>query len=303
MRFFAQYKLGRYVASGSILMIFPGNRHSRAFTLIELLVVIAIIAILVALLLPALSVAKEQGRRAKCINNLKQLNLTWHLYADDYSDRVARNGQKDPQIADGKPLWVPGIEHPNTFGFTNTSILLDPAVSSFAPYLRSPEIYICPTDRRATYVLADSASQRRARPPRNRSFSMNVYVGPSESTLPYTSTNVTVFEKTSDFARGSAADVFLFQDVNPGSICMPAFIVRIPGMRGESGAGLFHFPASHHNRSGDLSFADGHVETRRWRDPNTMLQAGPGGFLLHWAHPADNKDLAWLREKTSFSPR
>jgi prepilin-type N-terminal cleavage/methylation domain-containing protein/prepilin-type processing-associated H-X9-DG protein len=275
-------------------------RRRLGFTLIELLVVIAIIAILAALLLGALSQAKEQGRRAKCMNNLRQLHLAWQLYQDDNSDRLALNGSKDPTTLEFDPLWVPGREHPNLDAFTNNATLLDSKIASFAPYIRSVETYLCPTDRRQTYVLADTISQRKSRLPRNRSYSMNAYVGTTFSIAAYISTNGAVFNKGGDFARTSPAGIFLFQDVNPGSICMPAFVVRIPGMRGDSSEGLFHFPASHHNRSGDLSFADGHVETHKWRDPNTLSQAGPGGFLLHWTQPGDNKDIPWLRQHTTF---
>jgi len=276
-----------------------GANRACGFTLIELLVVIAIIAILASLLLVALSQAKEQGRKAKCISNLKQIGLAWQLYADDANDRLARNGEKDPDIIDGEPLWVPGTEHPNLNGFTNKSHYLDSKVSLFANYIKSPEVYLCPSDNRLTYALADTMEQRRSRPRRNRSYSMNIYMGTMPAMQWYLSTNAVWFEKSSDFSRGSPSDMFVFQDVNPGSICMPAFIVRVPGAS-EKFEGMFHFPGSHHNRSGDLSFADGHVETHRWRDSRTAQQAGPGGFLIHWTHPGDNADLPWLREKSSF---
>ena len=82
--------------------------NPNAFTLIELLVVIAIIAILAAMLLPALSKAKEKGKRVQCINNLRQLAIACHSYASDSSDKLIQARQGQVQLAINPPdreLW------------------------------------------------------------------------------------------------------------------------------------------------------------------------------------------------------
>lgn len=66
----------------------PSGSRWAAFTLIELLVVIAIIAILAAMLLPALSQAKQKASRVACLNNMKQLTIAWTLYSGDYNDYI-----------------------------------------------------------------------------------------------------------------------------------------------------------------------------------------------------------------------
>src|SRR4051794_21830462 len=105
------------------------KRCGRGFTLIELLVVIAIIAILAAMLLPALSRAKAAARRIQCINNQKQLATTWVLYTGDNNERMPVNGHNDPP-SPNNPLWVQGNFF-NPQDNTNYSLILDPRYALF----------------------------------------------------------------------------------------------------------------------------------------------------------------------------
>ncbi len=266
--------------------ILPQTRRA-AFTLIELLVVIAIIAILASLLFPTLAAAKQQAHRIKCLNNQKQLALTWVLYSTDSNENLVRNGAQAGAPPREK-LWVAGDYHNFLPAFTNDVYLLDPRYAAFAPYLASKSIYKCPSDK-TTYVMS------RGKPsPQIRSYSLNLYLGPTSSMDRHLSSRYRPFQKATDIP--APASTFTFQDLTPQNLCTPAFVVLMPGRANDA---FFHLPATHHKRGGVVSFADGHSEAHRWRDPRTFRTAALGVKIGHNVFSPKNTDLTWIQERTS----
>ena len=259
------------------------QRARAAFTLIELLVVIAIIAILAALLLPALAKAKAQGKRIQCINNQRQLAVTWQLYVADNLDWVPANGRLDPPTTAQK-FWVQGA-FVNPQASISNKFILDPQYALFADYLKTIRVYVCPTDHAMVKIGGEQY-------PKLRSYSLNAYVGwtgPWDSRL---ASGYWVFKKHSHMVSRMPAGTFLFADVQPDSICWPYFGVK---MDMDS---FFNFPGSSHNRAAVVSFSDGHVETHRWVDART-IKAYSANYHNHNEPSAGNKDLVWLRERTT----
>jgi prepilin-type N-terminal cleavage/methylation domain-containing protein/prepilin-type processing-associated H-X9-DG protein len=258
----------------------------RAFTLIELLVVIAIIAILAALLLPALSGAKASAHRVQCISNLRQLSIAWYLYSSDNVGLLPANGYVID--AGSAQLWVQGSEHIHPEFFTNLNCLLDSRQSLFAAYVQNPKVYKCPSDRSEPNIFGTVYKK-------TRSYSLNAYFGwqfPTDDEK--TSSTAYTFLKTSDFAAFDSSQLYTFVDTAPLNLCYPAFVLFI----GNSGW-LWHRPSVEHFGSGVLAFADGHVEAHRWRDAETVKAARDGGAGdgAHFTFvPPNNPDLVWLQE-------
>ncbi len=268
---------------------------AKGFTLIELLVVIAIIAILAALLLPALAKAKTKAHGIACMSNLKQLELAHLMYPLDNADRITAPGNSRDERYQWVGGWL-GWPGPYPSDNTNLAMIMNPTNSWFAPYLQSAGVYKCPAD--LSQITLGGRKYARV-----RSMSMSQAMGgpgewlPPGSSMVSQQTRYKTFYKTADFAAPGPAQLYVLLDEHPDSINAGGFANMM--VENPSAARIIDYPASYHNRAGGISFADGHAEIRKWRDPRTVQPVKFRDMQLNVAS-ANNQDMIWLSDRTSI---
>ncbi|HEX5220747.1 MAG TPA: prepilin-type N-terminal cleavage/methylation domain-containing protein [Verrucomicrobiae bacterium] len=260
-------------------MHISGLRHRRAFTLIELLVVIAIIAILAAMLLPALAKAKRKAQGIACMSNGKQLGMAYVMYAQDQND-IALPGNAYP----GVPEWVAGR-------LDLAPDALDENVVRNSPtyvYLNSTKVFRCQSDQ-AGMLFKGAVT------PRNRSYSVNGAMGRSS----FHDKNIPPFKraiKLGDITQPGPSSIFVLVDEHENSINDSHFY-PFNNLKAYENRWL-DAPSGRHGNATGFTFADGHAEIHRWIDSDVTAVRISGGVVgprnLDFLPNVGPRDHAWF---------
>jgi prepilin-type N-terminal cleavage/methylation domain-containing protein len=267
----------------------------RGFTLIELLVVIAIIAILAALLLPALNKGKLKAQGVQCLANHRQLCLAWRMYSDDNQDRLLYASDNPADASTIASTWVTGyLQWYNPQDPANWDPNHDITKSPMWPYCgQSLSIWKCPADR--SFVVVNGQAK-----PRVRSMSMNFFLGGFggwDGSGFLDTASYKLYFKQTELADPGPAKVFVFLDMRPDSIDIGNFAPCMTGWPNQPASyGFYDLPGFYHHFANGFSFADGHSETHRWRDARTTPPLLDTSNIGDEFSSPNNPDVAWLQD-------
>lgn len=275
------------------------------FTLIELLVVIAIIAILAAMLMPALNGAKLKAQGVQCMNNTKQLMLAWRMYVEENRDVLPFAYVSDTTAERNYPYaWMHGIldfSGANTANWDVDNTIKKGAIWPFCG--NSLKIFRCPAD--VATVKPTSGPFQGQTVFRARSNSMNSWVGMNGDSAYngnwswFGGPEFRKYNKMTDMVKPGPAMTWVLLDEHPDSINDGFFCVDMRGYPNLASAALPDVPASFHGKAAGIAFADGHSEIHKWKDSRTMppvMRTGSPPAVSQ----ANNVDVLWFWQHTTM---
>jgi prepilin-type N-terminal cleavage/methylation domain-containing protein/prepilin-type processing-associated H-X9-DG protein len=277
----------------------------HGFTLTELLVVLATLAILVAMLLPALAATQPRSKAYQCLNNMRQLALAGTLYADEHNESLPLNfdprytGTVPGWIWNGSPAWITSILDWTSGTYnTNTADLVDDRYSLLGGYLgRNYEVFACP----ACAYYVSSIQRSRGWDHRMRSVAMNAAVGGGPknpaANFGWNPSSWYVASKSTDFNNPGPAQTWVFTDEHPDSID-DALLYASPYPT----ATFIQLPANQHDGAAGITFGDGHVEMHKWTGPVVPNRPVKYQTQQRVSCTVIDPDMIWLAQHTPQPP-
>ena len=255
------------------------------------------------MLLPALAKAKTKAHGISCMNNNKQLMMAWFFYADDSDDSVTW-AYGDLGGATPNSSGIRTFQHGwmgNTslnYGSANSwDYKVDIVRSPLWEHVgQSPQVFRCPAD-------TSTAKGK----PRVRSMSMNSWVGGDGQNGRNNGHHTwfggpkdgTIYLKRGDMVAPGPSETWVLIDERMDSINDGFFVVWMPGYGNMSSTRMVDFPASYHNNAAGFSFADGHAEIHKWKDPRTSPDLKKNGNIALNVNQPNNVDVRWMQDKTT----